>query len=117
MKKVWRKVGKVDDFQVGTTTEVRFEDPSPLPWAGMVGMTAAWLQKRSETEFVAFSVNCQHLGCPVRWEAGARLFMCPCHGKIEGFSIPLKLYPVKVKDLGHHKGGNGQGIPLPSGPK
>jgi len=105
MKKVWRKVGMVDDFQVGTTTEVRFEDPSPLPWAGMVGMTAAWLQKRSETEFVAFSVNCQHLGCPVRWEAGARLFMCPCHGgvyyengKVAGGPPPrpLQTYPVRI---------------------
>src|SRR4029450_9274663 len=26
------------------------------------------------------AVNCAHLGCPVRWFAQSRLFMCPCHG-------------------------------------
>jgi Rieske Fe-S protein len=30
--------------------------------------------------FQVFAVNCAHLGCPVRWFAQSRLFMCPCHG-------------------------------------
>lgn len=103
--KVWRKVGKVDDFKIGTTVEVRMEDASPLPWAGKVGETAAWLQRRGEDEFVAFSVNCQHLGCPVRWVAGAKLFMCPCHGgvyyengEVAGGPPPrgLQQYPVRI---------------------
>jgi menaquinol-cytochrome c reductase iron-sulfur subunit len=25
---------------------------------------------------VAFSINCTHLGCPVRWLPDANLFMC-----------------------------------------
>jgi menaquinol-cytochrome c reductase iron-sulfur subunit len=37
---------------------------------------------RIATEFIAFSVNCTHLGCPVRWLADAELFMCPCHGGV-----------------------------------
>ena len=36
----------------------------------------------SDDEFVAFSVNCAHLGCPVRWLREAHLFMCPCHGGV-----------------------------------
>lgn len=106
-KKLWRRVGKVSDFKVGTTVEVKMEDPAPLPWAGKVGMTAAWLQCRSKEDFVAFSVNCQHLGCPVRWVSGAKLFMCPCHGGVyyENGEVaggppprPLQQYAVRIKD-------------------
>jgi len=60
-----------------------------------------------ENEFEAFSVNCAHLGCPVRWLPDARLFMCPCHGGVyyEDGSVAagppphgLTKYPVRVKD-------------------
>jgi menaquinol-cytochrome c reductase iron-sulfur subunit len=79
---VWRSVGKVADFKMGDTIDVTLVDASPLPWAGITGQTAAWLRRTGESEFVAFSVNCAHLGCPVRWMAGANLFMCPCHGGV-----------------------------------
>ncbi|MDQ3927812.1 MAG: hypothetical protein M3328_01565, partial [Chloroflexota bacterium] len=39
---VWRPVGAVDHFKVGETVQVKFEDASPLPWAGVVAMSAAW---------------------------------------------------------------------------
>ena len=78
----WRAVGKASSFKVGDTVNVTFEDASPLPWAGVTDKTAAWLRRESESEFVAFSVNCAHLGCPVRWEADAELFLCPCHGGV-----------------------------------
>jgi len=79
---VWRKVGPVDQFTIGETTEVVFQDPSPLPWAGQVGKRGAWLRREDHQSFVAFSINCAHLGCPVRWMADAELFMCPCHGGV-----------------------------------
>jgi menaquinol-cytochrome c reductase iron-sulfur subunit len=79
---VWRTVGKVADFKLGETTNVSLIDASPLPWAGITAHTAAWLRRTGESEFVAFSVNCAHLGCPVRWMPGANLFMCPCHGGV-----------------------------------
>jgi menaquinol-cytochrome c reductase iron-sulfur subunit len=101
----WRQVGKVDDFPIGTTTVVTFEDPSPLAWAGVASQTAAWLRRTGEDQFEAFSVNCTHLGCPVRWIPDATLFMCPCHGGVfysDGKPAagppqrPLFLYPVRV---------------------
>jgi menaquinol-cytochrome c reductase iron-sulfur subunit len=76
----WRAVGPVDQFKVGETVQVNFESVSPVPWSGVTAETAAWLRRETETEFIAFAVNCTHLGCPVRWEATADLFMCPCHG-------------------------------------
>ena len=79
---VWRDVGPVDSFLVGETVSVTFEDPSPLPWAGVTARAAAWLRRENEASFTAFSAHCTHLGCPVRWMPGAKLFVCPCHGGV-----------------------------------
>lgn len=104
--KVWRAVGKIEDFTIGTTVEVSFRDPSPLPWSGVTAQTAAWLRRVAEQEFIAFSVDCTHLGCPVRWLPNAHLFMCPCHGGVfyaDGRVAsgppprPLIQYPVRVQ--------------------
>jgi menaquinol-cytochrome c reductase iron-sulfur subunit len=78
----WRNVGTISDFPVGTTRLVSFENADPLPWAGVTAKSAAWLRRENESTFVAFSANCTHLGCPVRWEEDAQLFMCPCHGGV-----------------------------------
>ena len=80
--RVWRSVGRVDDFAIGTTVNVRFEDASALPWSGVTARTAAWLRREDATRFTAYSVHCTHLGCPVRWLQDADLFMCPCHGGV-----------------------------------
>ncbi|HMB95626.1 MAG TPA: ubiquinol-cytochrome c reductase iron-sulfur subunit [Tepidisphaeraceae bacterium] len=106
-KPLWRAVGKVDSFPIGQTVKVDFNDPSPLPWSGITAKTAAWLRRVGENEFIAFSINCRHLGCPVRWVDGAKLFMCPCHGGAyyEDGTVaagpppePLARYPVRVND-------------------
>jgi menaquinol-cytochrome c reductase iron-sulfur subunit len=104
---LWRKVGKLDDFKVGQTVSVSYLDPSPLPWAGVTALTAAWLRRVKTDEFIAFAVNCSHLGCPVRWLADANLFMCPCHGGVyysDGSVAagppprPLTRYPVRIQN-------------------
>jgi menaquinol-cytochrome c reductase iron-sulfur subunit len=103
----WRDVGTVDTFRVGDTVEVAIEEPSPLPWAGQTALTAVWLRRSSEREFVAFAVNCTHLGCPVNWRADAQLFLCPCHGgvyyadgTVAGGPPPRRLlqYVVRIAD-------------------
>jgi len=103
---VWRSVGKVESFKIGETTAVKYEDASPLPWAGVTAHSAAWLRRVDADTFIAFSINCTHLGCPVRWLATANLFMCPCHGGVyyqDGSvaagppPLPLPRYPVRVQ--------------------
>jgi menaquinol-cytochrome c reductase iron-sulfur subunit len=121
----WRDVGKLQgnhlmvtaddgtvaavDFAPGTTLEspVIFEDASSLPWSGVTGRTAAYLRRVSDTECIAFAINCAHLGCPVRWLPKAGLFMCPCHGGVyyaDGSVAAgppphaLPRYPVQIKD-------------------
>jgi menaquinol-cytochrome c reductase iron-sulfur subunit len=78
----WIPVGKIGDFEIGKTVNVPFPDPSPLPWAGITAKGAAWLRRVSDDRFTVFSVNCTHMGCPVRWLQDAELFMCPCHGGV-----------------------------------
>ncbi len=103
----WRVVGKVDDFKAGTVTVVKLEDASSLAWAGYAGKTAAYLRRDDNSAFTCFSVNCTHLGCPVRWVATAELFMCPCHGGVyyrDGAVAagpppqPLPQYKVRVRN-------------------
>jgi menaquinol-cytochrome c reductase iron-sulfur subunit len=74
----WVTLGKVNEFQIGKTVSVTVIDSSSLPWAGVTAKSAIWLRRESETSFIAFSANCTHLGCPVRWLESAELFMCPC---------------------------------------
>ncbi len=103
----WRNVGQPDKFKIGETVNVTFEDPSPLPWAGVTAKAGAWLRRDAADAFTAFSVHCTHLGCPVRWMADANLFLCPCHGGVyyqDGTVAagppprPLFRYDVRVRN-------------------
>jgi len=78
----WATVGAEKDFKPGSVTLVTFQNPDPKAFAGVTANTASWLRKDLNNQFIAFAVNCSHLGCPVRWEANANLFMCPCHGGV-----------------------------------
>lgn len=101
----WRTLGKVDDFQIGTTSLVTFTNADPKPYAGVTAQSGAWLRRKDQSNFIAFAANCTHLGCPVRWEKDAHLFMCPCHGGVyyaDGTvaggppPFPLTKYQVRV---------------------
>jgi menaquinol-cytochrome c reductase iron-sulfur subunit len=97
----------MDSLAIGETVPVKFADASVLAWAGVTGLTAAWLRRVADKEFIAYSVNCAHLGCPVQWRPQAQLFLCPCHGGVyyaDGTVAagppphPLTRYPVRVSD-------------------
>jgi menaquinol-cytochrome c reductase iron-sulfur subunit len=103
----WRDLGLVENFQIGETVEVAFDEPSSLPWAGQTSRTAVWLRRSGDRDFIAFGLNCTHLGCPVNWRAGAELFLCPCHGGVyyaDGSVAggppprPLVRYSVRIGD-------------------
>ncbi len=103
--RLWRPVGNAESFKPGETVAVTFEDASPQVWAGVTARTGAWLRRQNDGSFVAFSINCSHLGCPVRWLPEADLFMCPCHGGVyykDGTVAagppprPLTRYPVRI---------------------
>ena len=78
----WRNVGNLEDFKEGQTKMVSFENSSPYQWSGKIARSAAYIRREENNKLTAFSVNCAHLGCPVRWEEKAELFLCPCHGGV-----------------------------------
>lgn len=76
----WIALGPLSNFPEGETRLVNFRNPVTTPWDGQTGDIPCWVRRVSGTTFQVFAINCAHLGCPVRWFAQSRLFLCPCHG-------------------------------------
>jgi Rieske Fe-S protein len=76
----WIPIGTVNDFPVGETRLVDFRSPVASFDDGETAKVACWVRRISEQQFQVFAINCAHLGCPVRWFAQSKLFLCPCHG-------------------------------------
>ena len=78
--KSWINLGPLNNFPVGETRLVNFRNPVTTSWDGQTGDIPCWVRRVSDDKFQVFAINCAHLGCPVRWFAQSRLFLCPCHG-------------------------------------
>ena len=76
----WVPLGALDSFPVGETRFAQFRSPTARPDDGDTAKVACWVRRISDQKFQVFAINCAHLGCPVRWFAQSRLFLCPCHG-------------------------------------
>jgi menaquinol-cytochrome c reductase iron-sulfur subunit len=76
----WVRIGSLNDFPISETRLVDFESPVASRGDGQTARVACWVRRVSEKQFQVFAINCAHLGCPVRWFAQSRLFLCPCHG-------------------------------------
>lgn len=94
----WVQIGKVSDYKPNTTVLIKFKNE-------FSSETAAWLQCINNKTFAAYSINCTHLGCPVRWMPDAEIFLCPCHGGVynkDGSYAAgpppknLKKYPIRI---------------------
>ena len=76
----WISLGPADSFPVGAITLANFQSPVASLGDGETAKVACWVRRIAAQQFQVFAVNCAHLGCPVRWFAQSRLFLCPCHG-------------------------------------
>jgi menaquinol-cytochrome c reductase iron-sulfur subunit len=76
----WIPIGSLSTFPTGETRLVDFESPMKSLGDGETAKVACWVRRISEQKFQVFAINCAHLGCPVRWFAQSKLFLCPCHG-------------------------------------
>ncbi|HEY1161102.1 MAG TPA: Rieske 2Fe-2S domain-containing protein [Terracidiphilus sp.] len=76
----WIALGPLSDFPENETRLVNFRNPVTTPWDGQTGDIPCWVRRVSGNTFQVFAINCAHLGCPVRWFAQSKLFLCPCHG-------------------------------------
>lgn len=79
-KKDWRKVGKSSDFKVDEMKHVKFRNATTYDWSKKIEESEAYIRRNKDNKLTAFKVNCSHLGCPVRWQEGSQMFLCPCHG-------------------------------------
>ena len=103
---LWRPVGAPADFPVGRVTEAAV----PLPhfdWGAEPAKKGVYVWRQAEDQWVVFSRACTDLGCPVRFDPGAEVFFCPCHGGIfakDGERMagppkrPLYRYALRVRD-------------------
>ena len=69
-------------FPPGQTRLATYENPFRVAWDGATANIPCWVRRIDGERFQVFAINCAHLGCPVRWFAQSRLFMCPCHGGV-----------------------------------
>jgi len=76
----WISLGAVSSFPEGTTRLASYKNPKATEWDGETADIPCWVRRIKGEEFQVFAINCTHLGCPVRWFAESKLFMCPCHG-------------------------------------
>jgi len=76
----WISLGPIAEFPEGETRLATFRNPITTAWDGQTGDVPCWVRRESGTTFQVFAINCAHLGCPVRWFAESKLFLCPCHG-------------------------------------
>ena len=79
----WRNVGKVDDFSPGET-KGGWRLMTPRRCRGRAdGAAGGYIRREGQNDqFIAFAVNCTHLGCPVNWQPSSAIFICPCHGGV-----------------------------------
>jgi Rieske Fe-S protein len=80
--KRWVLLGELDDFPEGQTRLAKFQNPVTGVSDGDTDHIPCWVRRIHGDQFQVFAINCAHLGCPVRWFAQSRLFMCPCHGGV-----------------------------------
>jgi len=76
----WIGIGSANEFPIGETRLVDFQSPVTSLGDGQTAKVACWVRRVSAQQFQVFAINCAHLGCPVRWFAQSKLFLCPCHG-------------------------------------
>src|SRR5215475_5638947 len=81
-EQAWIKLGPLTGFPIGETRLATYENPFRVAWDGATANIPCWVRRIEGERFQVFAINCAHLGCPVRWFAESRLFMCPCHGGV-----------------------------------
>jgi Rieske Fe-S protein len=91
-KASWQNVGPLSRFTDSDYTPVVI---TIEPGIGEAGRSLAYVRRHNAAtdgpvkdrydRVIAISSRCVHVGCPVRYVAAARSFVCPCHGGVYNF--------------------------------
>ncbi len=102
----WVDIGPASAIKHGVPTKVDFTQRRRDAWDVIEQRSSAWVVTSNGADFTAFDPRCTHLGCPYRWDADKKEFLCPCHGGVfneQGQVVagppprPLDRYFVKVE--------------------
>ena len=105
-KRLFSKVGPVDSLPVGKPVDIAYEEMGSDAYIRQMTGRHIWVIKRSDSDVVAFSPICPHLGCRYDWDAADSLFKCPCHASVftvDGRVVsgpaprPLDTLPAQVR--------------------
>jgi Rieske Fe-S protein len=75
----WRSIGPLTGFSGDAPTRVALPVLVQDGWVRKTTQQAAWVLRTGADAVRVFSTACPHLGCSVKWSAGAGHFECPCH--------------------------------------
>jgi menaquinol-cytochrome c reductase iron-sulfur subunit len=88
----WQDVGPLSRFTFADYVPVEITIQQGV---GEAGRSLAYVRRHDPgvdgpakdryDNIVALSSRCAHVGCPVRYAAAARAFICPCHGGVYDF--------------------------------
>ena len=114
----WTEVGDIGSLTLMQPEEMSFQRVRKDGWKLITEKTTAWVTRVSDSEVVAYTPTCTHLGCAYHWDEKNKNFLCPCHtsafgldGKVLSGPAPRALdrYLVKIDGSRIFVGGVKQG--------
>jgi menaquinol-cytochrome c reductase iron-sulfur subunit len=116
----WVRVGPIEEIPRGAAALRTVRVPVQDGWIREDALVAVYVSRISSDQIAVFDIHCTHMGCPVRWNAASKRFLCPCHGGVFDASgdvltgpppRPLDRYAVKTERgvlyMGPLAGGDG----------
>ena len=78
----WWPAGALDDLADDEPTPVSIRVTREDGYSQVVERQVVFLVKSGDSQVVALSSTCTHLGCRVSWNADDQTLRCPCHGGV-----------------------------------
>lgn len=78
----WVDAGDISQLATSMPVEMSFRRNRVDGWKVTSEKTTAWVVKMPDSQIVAYSPSCTHLGCAYHWEQGKNEFVCPCHNSV-----------------------------------
>ncbi|HYI93714.1 MAG TPA: ubiquinol-cytochrome c reductase iron-sulfur subunit [Bryobacteraceae bacterium] len=75
----WIEAGDISQLKANVPEEFVFRRNRLDGWKVTSEKTTAWVIKQGDSDVVAFTPQCTHLGCAYSYDDKNKEFLCPCH--------------------------------------
>ena len=75
----WIEAGDISQLKPNVPEEFVFRRNRLDGWKVTSEKTTAWVIKQGDSDVVAFTPQCTHLGCAYSYDDKNKEFLCPCH--------------------------------------